>query len=78
MCFGRSVSDSLVFTSKTAPTQRQRVATPIKAPLTTPLEPLQLKTVWGTLFLLVQVLQVRFKTLQKNNWGRIPDKHGPT
>jgi hypothetical protein len=28
-------------------------------------------------FLLVQVLQVRFKTLQKNTWGRTPDKNGP-
>ena len=29
------------------------------------------------MFLLVQVLQVRFKTLQKHNWGRTPDKNGP-
>ena len=29
------------------------------------------------LFLLVHVLQVRFKTLQKNTWGRTPDKNGP-
>ncbi len=47
MCFGRSVSYSLVFTSKTDATQRQRDAGGFKAPLPTPLEPLQLKTVWG-------------------------------